>query len=327
VMSSTHTESRPEESVVERTKEKGKEAAEQGLEKAKEAGGQTRDYLSRQLDERSTQAGQQVSSLSETQFYDGAATTGVTGKRHALFAGYDASADAYGRSCRSAYDLAVGTAGLKAAAPGSVSNLMLTARSLLTANLGVEVVVVSTGGYDTHNNQVAAHATLLRNLDKAIEAFYYGTHDGTPLTLGGTAGDGLPEPIGTLPTPGTPIGPLDPNVAARTLIVTFSEFGRRIGDNGPGTDHGAAAPMLLIGPPAPLAGSGAPTLTAGIHRDHPDLGSTLAPADNLAMTTDFRSVYQSILAGWLRAPGEAAFVRPGTGVEADGTLTGLFGTA
>ena len=43
-MSSTHTESRPEESVVERTKEKGKEAAEQGLEKAKEAGGQTRDY-------------------------------------------------------------------------------------------------------------------------------------------------------------------------------------------------------------------------------------------------------------------------------------------
>ena len=65
-MSSTHTESRPEESVVERTKEKGKEAAEQGLEKAKEAGGQTRDYLTRQLDERSTQAGQQVSSLSES---------------------------------------------------------------------------------------------------------------------------------------------------------------------------------------------------------------------------------------------------------------------
>ena len=65
-MSSTHTESRPEESVVERTKEKGKEAAEQGLEKAKEAGGQTRDYFSRQLDERSTQAGQQVSSLSES---------------------------------------------------------------------------------------------------------------------------------------------------------------------------------------------------------------------------------------------------------------------
>ena len=65
-MSSTHTESRPEESVVERTKEMGKEAAEQGLEKAKEAGGQTRDYFSRQLDERSTQAGQQVSSLSES---------------------------------------------------------------------------------------------------------------------------------------------------------------------------------------------------------------------------------------------------------------------
>ena len=65
-MSSTHTESRPEESVLERTTEKRKEAAEQGPEKAKEADGQTRDYLSRQLNERSTQAGQQASSLSDS---------------------------------------------------------------------------------------------------------------------------------------------------------------------------------------------------------------------------------------------------------------------
>jgi uncharacterized protein (DUF1501 family) len=276
-------------------------------------------------------SGEQVSSLGETQFPDGAAKTGQSGKRHGLFATYDTETAGlgayYGDKCRDAYDLAVATTGLSAAAPGGVSNQLLTARELLTANLGVEVVVVTTGGYDTHDNQVNRHAALMRDLDRGIEAFYYGTRDGNPIMKGATAGNGLPDPIGTVGNPGTPIGPCDPNLAARTLIVTFSEFGRRIGDNGPGTDHGAAGPMFMIGPPAPASGSGAPTLTPGLHRDHPSLGTVLAPADNLAMTTDFRSVYQSILRGWLSDPGESSFVVGGTGVETDGTLTGLFGIA
>ena len=60
-----------------------------------------------------------------------------------------------------------------------------------------------------------------------------------------------------------------------------------------GTDHGAAAPMVLIGPPA---------LNGGLHGDHPDMGSTILPADNLAMTTDLRRVYQSVLQQWLGDP-------------------------
>ncbi|HWL38340.1 MAG TPA: DUF1501 domain-containing protein [Frankiaceae bacterium] len=260
--------------------------------------------------------GEQVNALSETQFADGAATTGSAGKRHLAFAGYDADTravrDFYGDYCRTALGVATSTTGLTAAQPGGVANAMLTARTLLTANLGCEVVFVLAGGYDTHDNQLSRHNTLLTDLDRGIEAFYYGTKGGVPVTTG---------------NPAVPVGPVDPHLASRTLIMTFSEFGRRIGDNGTGTDHGAAGPMFLIGPPAPAAGSGAPVLNPGLHRDHPDLGTVTLPKDNLAGTTDIRSVYQSVLTRWLADEGEAGFVVSGTGIDGDGTLTGLFGTA
>ena len=260
--------------------------------------------------------GVQINTLSETQFTDGGATAGYQGKRHAAFAGYDAEPaairDVYGDSCRAAYDLAIAATGVTAAAPGGLANQLLTARALLTANLGVEVVFITTGGYDTHDNQLTRQATLLTDLDRAIEAFLYGTRGGVPVTTG---------------TPATPIGPLPASLADKTMIMTFSEFGRRIGDNGTGTDHGAAGPMFLIGPQAPLPGSGAVKLNGGLHRDHPDLGTVALPKDNLGKTTDVRSVYQSVLRHWLGEAGDPGFVVSDTGVDADGTLTGLFSTA
>jgi uncharacterized protein (DUF1501 family) len=267
-----------------------------------------------------TNAGEEINSLAETQFLDGG-QTGVAGIRHTLYAGYDAATGPldgyYGGRCRGARDLAVSTSGLTAATPGYFSNEMLTARALLTANLGAEVVVVQTGGYDTHENQVTAHQTLMTRLDRGLEAFYFGTAGGVPILRSGT-----------------PIGALDPNVASRTLVMTYSEFGRRIGDNGGGTDHGAAAPQILIGPPPPAAGSGAVALVPGLHGDHPSMGSVALPADNLAMTTDLRSVYQAVLTHWVNDPagpspdqGDPLFALSGTGLDADGSLSGLFTTA
>ena len=264
--------------------------------------------------------GEEINSLFETQFSDGG-QTGVAGRRHQEFAGYDAATGPldgpYGDMCSRALDLAIATDGLSAATPGGLSNHLLTARTLLTANLGTEVMVIGTGGYDTHDNQVANHAALLRDLDRAIEAFFLGTRDGAPITLNGS-----------------PIGPLPQAVADKTLVMTFSEFGRRIGDNGTGTDHGAAGPMFVIGPPQPAAGSGAVALTPGLHRDHPAMGSTLLPADNLAMTTDVRAVYQAVLTKWINDPagaspdeGDPVFDISGTGYESDGSLSGLFGVA
>jgi uncharacterized protein (DUF1501 family) len=162
---------------------------------------------------------------------------------------------------------------------------LLTARSMMEHDFGVECVFINHGygSYDTHTTQVVAQEALLTELDQAIEAFYYGTMGGQPV-----AG----------------VGPISKSLAERTIIITTSEFGRRIGENGGsanGTDHGAAGPLFMIGPPG---GTRATTykMVPGLHGDHPKMGTPMAPADNLAMTTDVRSVYQSVLQDWLGNP-------------------------
>jgi uncharacterized protein (DUF1501 family) len=74
----------------------------------------------------------------------------------------------------------------------------------------------------------------------------------------------------------------------RVLMMTFSEFGRRAHENGSkGTDHGAAAPMLLVGG----------KMRAGVIGKHPSL--TDLDQDNLKHHTDFRQVYATVLDKWL----------------------------
>ena len=77
----------------------------------------------------------------------------------------------------------------------------------------------------------------------------------------------------------------------RILVMTWSEFGRRVNENGSaGTDHGTAAPMFLLG--APVKG--------GLYGEAPSLTS-LDNTGNLKYAVDFRSVYQEILSGHLGA--------------------------
>jgi len=74
----------------------------------------------------------------------------------------------------------------------------------------------------------------------------------------------------------------------RVLVLVFSEFGRRVAENdSQGTDHGTAGPVFLAGP----------AVKAGLHGTHPDL-TDLEDGD-LKMTTDFRSVYATVLSKWL----------------------------
>ena len=162
---------------------------------------------------------------------------------------------------------------------------LLTARSLMERDFGVECVFINHGygSYDTHAAQVGAQEKLLQELDEAIEAFYFGTIAG--------------EPIG--------VGPVSKTLGDRTILVTTSEFGRRIGEAGgagvAGTDHGAAGPLFIVGPPAGARASSS-RLIPGFHGEHPKMGTTRAPADNLVMTTDVRRVYQSVLEDWLHNP-------------------------
>ncbi len=135
--------------------------------------------------------------------------------------------------------------------------LALLAR-LIKGNLGTKVYMISMGGFDTHGNQPLAHARLMTNLSIAIDNFYD--------DLGFTQQDD------------------------KVLSMTFSEFGRRIFENGSnGTDHGKAAPTLFFG--SGLNGS-------AFVGEHPTLDSPDGRG-NLEYTMDFRDLYATVLAEWL----------------------------
>jgi uncharacterized protein (DUF1501 family) len=135
------------------------------------------------------------------------------------------------------------------------NKLKLTAQ-LIDADLGARIFYVSIDNFDTHANQSQTHADLLQQLSAAMTAFYKDM-----------AGRGHGE---------------------RLLMMTFSEFGRRAKENGSkGTDHGSAAPMLLVGG----------KVKSGIVGKHPSL--TDLDMGNLKHHTDFRQVYATILDDWL----------------------------
>jgi uncharacterized protein (DUF1501 family) len=78
------------------------------------------------------------------------------------------------------------------------------------------------------------------------------------------------------------------------MIMTWSEFGRRVAENAQnGTDHGAAGVMFLLGG----------GIKGGIYGDPPSL--TDLDNGNLRYTVDFRSVYATVLERWLQAPADA----------------------
>lgn len=132
---------------------------------------------------------------------------------------------------------------------------------VIMQNLGTKIFFVDIGGFDTHAQQAADHTRLLSSVSNSIAAFYQ-----------------------DLKNQGR-----ERNV----LIVTFSEFGRRVAENGSaGTDHGAAAPMFVIG-----GGT-----RGGIYGDNPNLR---AGDGNVPYTIDFRSVYATILDRWLGASSPA----------------------
>jgi len=232
--------------------------------------------------------GTAIRSIAATEFSD-AAVKGA-GSRHATLARFsdypraEPVRHAAGRIAAQTVDVVSVLRGARSPAeqPVAVVDGLLTARTLLEQPLGVETIFVRQPGYDTHVAETRTHEPLLGDLDGALEAFFLGSFRGRALGP----------------------GPLAPSVAARTLVLVVSEFGRRIGENGAaaagGTDHGAAAPVFLIGPPPDAAARVA--LVPGLHGDHPAMGTVALPADNLTMTTDVRRVFQSILQGWLASP-------------------------
>jgi uncharacterized protein (DUF1501 family) len=153
------------------------------------------------------------------------------------------------------------------------NDLKLVAR-LIAGGMATRVYYVSQGGYDTHTGQLPAHQRLLTEL-----------------------GDGLKAFLADLRA----LGQLD-----RVLVLTFSEFGRRVAENASGgTDHGAAAPLFLLGN----------RVKSGVHGPAPTLNPAGLANGDVRFTTDFRSVYAGVLEHWLGTASEPVLGRKFTPVK------------
>ncbi|HWV69635.1 DUF1501 domain-containing protein [Chitinophaga sp.] len=168
------------------------------------------------------------------------------------------------------YEKAITAAAKKVTSQGAypannslAEQLKIVAR-LVAGGLKTKLYMVSTGGFDTHANQTeggdtskGGHANLLGGVSDAIKAFMddlKGLH-----------------------------------ASRRVVGMTFSEFGRRIKSNySMGTDHGAAAPIIIFGD----------YVNQGVLGNSPALPDASSVIDNIPMQYDFRSIYASILEQW-----------------------------
>jgi uncharacterized protein (DUF1501 family) len=147
-------------------------------------------------------------------------------------------------------------------------NALKTVAGSIVRGIGTRVYWVQTGGFDTHSGQGNAggggYANLMATVGDGILAFYNDLQ-----------GQGL---------------------LGNTLMVQFSEFGRRISENGSqGTDHGAGSIMMAIGGGV----RGGLYGTAANLNPTPDNPTLENAGGDVTYETDFRSVYAKVLEGWL----------------------------
>ena len=125
------------------------------------------------------------------------------------------------------------------------------------AGLGTQVFYTSHGPFDTHFNQGGSHAKLWMEISEAVESFFADLreHD---------AGENV-------------------------IMMVFSEFGRRVRDNGTGTDHGAAGVSFVLGE----------RVKGGMYGTYPSLKPEDLTQGDLAPNYDFRGFYSSLVDQWL----------------------------
>jgi uncharacterized protein (DUF1501 family) len=131
------------------------------------------------------------------------------------------------------------------------------------ANLGTRIFYCDHGPFDTHANQLGAHATLWKEVSQAVSAFM------TDLR--------------------------EHNAADNVLLFMFTEFGRRVRDNGSGTDHGAGGVAFAIGD----------GVKGGQYSEYPSLKAEHLSQGDLVPNQDFRGVYTTILEDWLKLDAQA----------------------
>lgn len=143
---------------------------------------------------------------------------------------------------------------------------------MIASGIPGQVYTVRLGGFDTHSNQANDYPRLMGALGGAIKAFY--------------------DDLATITTT---VNGASVRAQDRVLMMAWSEFGRRIKENNGGTDHGTAVLSFCVGNPVKggFYGQGYPDLTK------PDANG------NMVFTTDFRSVYATLIDKWLAGDSKA----------------------
>src|SRR4029453_177611 len=131
------------------------------------------------------------------------------------------------------------------------------------ADLGSRVFYCDHLGFDTHANQMGVHATLWTDVSNAIEAFFADLREH--------------------------------NAADNVLMFLFTEFGRRVRDNGSGTDHGAGGVAFAIGD----------AVKGGQYSENTSMKAEHLSQGDLVPNQDFRGVYTTILEDWLKLDAQA----------------------
>jgi uncharacterized protein (DUF1501 family) len=243
-----------------------------------------------------------LSSLGFTMNSPGGVGTTAVNAQMATLASLPAGAtNAYLARTRATYGTAVETQQRAASGPayapgsgypsnGTLSTRLRLAAHLLAANLGTRIITIHWGSFDTHSGQLLSQDQQLTELSRALGAF-----------RADLAARGIEQ---------------------RVCTLVFSEFGRRVSENGSaGTDHGAGGLMLAMGS----------AVRGGLASEWPgcrpqDLVPSNNPAQgNLKVPTDYRSVYRAIVEEWLDGDPDA-IINGGTIaplVRGDGA-TGLF---
>ena len=142
-------------------------------------------------------------------------------------------------------------------ADNAISKNLQGISKVLNANLGTRIFYTQHGGYDTHANQGPVHPKLWTELSQAISDFYadLAEHD----------------------------------VSEDVLMFVFTEFGRRVKDNGSGTDHGSGGLAFAIGDP----------VKGGMYSEYPSLKEGDLLEGDLQFNIDYRGVYGSMIEDWL----------------------------
>ena len=142
-------------------------------------------------------------------------------------------------------------------ADSSIGRNLLGISKVLNANLGTRIFYTQHGGYDTHANQAPVHPKLWNDLTQAITDFYADLQEH--------------------------------DTAENVLMFVFTEFGRRVKDNGSGTDHGSGGLALAIGEP----------VKGGMYGEYPSLKEDDLLEGDLHFNIDYRGVYGTMVENWL----------------------------